>query len=136
MIEQFQWSCFVPMVCRKVDRKFEDLAILADRLPRLDGGYPVDHIMPGIEPIDPLKDLQADILAVRSGRMSPQEFISAWGRDWRKVVKDFDAFFKFADANNVPLDIDPRRPAGGVAPSDSTDGETDASTKAKENADE
>ncbi|TCA02737.1 phage portal protein [Rhizobium leguminosarum] len=136
MIEQFQWSCFVPMVCRKVDRKFEDLAILADRLPRLEGGYPVDHIMPGIEPIDPLKDLQADILAVRSGRMSPQEFISAWGRDWRKVVKDFDAFFRFADANNVPLDIDPRRPAGGVAPSGSTDGETDASTKAKENADE
>ncbi|NEJ81812.1 phage portal protein, partial [Rhizobium leguminosarum] len=136
MIEQFQWSCFVPMVCRKVDRKFEDLAILADRLPRFEGGYPVDHIMPGIEPIDPLKDLQADILAVRSGRMSPQEFISAWGRDWRKVVKDFDAFFKFADANNVPLDIDPRRPAGGVNPSGSTDGETDASTKAKENADE
>jgi lambda family phage portal protein len=117
LVEQMQWSIMVPMLCRKVDRRFIDLAILAGKLPDRKGGYPVDHIMPGIEPIDPLKDLQADILAVRSGRMSPQEFMSAWGRDWRKVVTDFDAFFKFADANNVPLDIDPRRPANGVNPS-------------------
>ncbi|MGG7581021.1 phage portal protein [Rhizobium sp. Nf11,1] len=131
LVEQIQWSVFVPMVCRKVDRRFLDYAIMADKLPKRPEGYPVDHIMPAIEPIDPLKDLQADILAVRSGRMSPQEFISAWGRDWRKVVKDFDAFFAFADANNVPLDIDPRRPAGGVAPAD-----TDKETKAnKEDAD-
>jgi lambda family phage portal protein len=117
LVHQIQWHVMVPMVCRKVDQRFLDLAILAGKLPARKDGYHVDHIMPAIEPIDPLKDLQADVLAVRSGRLSPQEFVSAWGRDWRKVVKDFDAFFKFADANNVPLDIDPRRPAGGVAPS-------------------
>jgi lambda family phage portal protein len=122
LVHQIQWHVMVPMVCRKVDRRFLDLAILAGKLPDRKDGYPVDHIMPAIEPIDPLKDLQADVLAVRSGRLSPQEFVSAWGRDWRKVVKDFDAFFKFADANNVPLDIDPRRPAGGVAPSLLEDG--------------
>lgn len=136
LVEQLQWSCCVPMFCRKVDRKFEDMAVIAGKLQRLPGGYRVDHIMPGIEPIDPVKDLQADILAVRSGRMSPQEFISAWGRDWRKVVTDFDAFFRFADANNVPLDIDPRRPAGGKAPSETSDGEASASNKGKDSADE
>jgi lambda family phage portal protein len=67
LVEQMQWSIMVPMLCRKVDRRFIDLAILAGKLPDRKGGYPVDHIMPGIEPIDPLKDLQADILAVRSG---------------------------------------------------------------------
>ncbi|NTI92272.1 phage portal protein [Agrobacterium rhizogenes] len=116
LVEQIQWQMVVPMVCRKVDRRFLDLAIMSGRLPNRKEGYAVDNIMPAIEPIDPMKDMQADILAVRAGRLSPQEFISAWGRDWRKVVKDFDAFFKFADANNVPLDIDPRRPANGASP--------------------
>ncbi|NLS02313.1 phage portal protein [Rhizobium sp. P32RR-XVIII] len=114
LVEQIQWGCFVPMVCRKVDQRFVEWAIMAGKLPNRKGGYQVDHVMPAIEPIDPKKDLEADILAVRAGRMSPQEFISAWGRDWRKVVTDFDSFFKFADANNVLLDIDPRRPANGA----------------------
>ncbi|MFD1328286.1 phage portal protein [Mycoplana ramosa] len=117
IVEQLQWGVFVPMVCRKVDRRFEELAVMAGKLrPRKDG-YRVDHVMPAVEPIDPKKDLEADILAVRSGRMSPQEFISAWGRDWRKVVTDFDSFFSFVDQNSVPLDIDPRRPwkGGGSA---------------------
>ncbi|WFS01601.1 phage portal protein [Rhizobium tumorigenes] len=129
LVEQIQWHVMMPMVCRKVDRRFVDLAILAGKLPNRKDGYPVDHVMPSIEPIDPMKDMQADILAVRSGRMSPQEFISGWGRDWRKVVKDFDAFFKFADANNVPLDIDPRRPAGGVQPSQIDDGSGEPTNK-------
>jgi lambda family phage portal protein len=108
-VEQVQWQVVVPMVCRKVDRRFEEYAVMSGRLPRRRNGYRVDHVMPAIEPIDPKKDLEADILAVRAGRMSPQEFISAWGRDWRKVVTDFDAFFRFIDDNNVLLDIDPRR---------------------------
>lgn len=114
LVEQIQWHIFVPSVCRKVDRRFEELAVMSGKLPARRDGYRVDHVMPAIEPIDPKKDLEADILAVRAGRMSPQSFISAWGHDWRKVVSDFDAFFKFADANNVLLDIDPRRPAAGA----------------------
>ncbi|KWV42121.1 hypothetical protein AS026_21165 [Rhizobium altiplani] len=114
LVEQIQWQIFVPMVCRKVDRRFAEYALMSGKLPSRKEGYRVDHVMPAVEPIDPKKDLEADILAVRAGRMSPQTFISAWGHDWRKVVSDFDAFFKFADANNVPLDIDPRRPANGA----------------------
>ncbi|MBB3315125.1 lambda family phage portal protein [Rhizobium sp. BK181] len=114
LVEQIQWQIFVPMVCRKVDRRFAEYALMSGKLPTRKEGYRVDHVMPAVEPIDPKKDLEADILAVRAGRMSPQTFISAWGHDWRKVVSDFDAFFKFADANNVPLDIDPRRPANGA----------------------
>lgn len=114
LVEQIQWLIFVPSVCRKVDNRFEEYAIMSGKLPPRRDGYRVDYVMPAIEPIDPKKDLEADILAVRSGRMSPQSFISAWGQDWRQVVTDFDAFFKFADANSVPLDIDPRRPAGGA----------------------
>lgn len=115
IVEQIQWGVFVPMVCRKVDRRFEELAVMAGKLRQRRDGYRVDHVMPAIEPIDPKKDLEADILAVRAGRLSPQEFISAWGRDWRKVVTDFESFFSFVDQNNVPLDIDPRRPSKGAS---------------------
>ncbi|MBB4952754.1 lambda family phage portal protein [Agrobacterium vitis] len=115
LVEQLQWHCFVPLVCRKVDRRFEDYATMAGVLSARRGGYPVNHVMPAVEPIDPKKDMEADILAVRSGRMSPQEFISSWGRDWRKVAKDFEAFFAFTDAHNITLDIDPRKPANGAA---------------------
>lgn len=118
LVEQMQWHMVVPMICRPVDRKFEQMGLMSGVLPRRKGGYRVDYVMPAVEPIDPKKDLEADILAVRSGRMSPQEFISAWGRDWRKVVTDFDAFFSFCDQNaleGLMFDIDPRRPANGGA---------------------
>jgi lambda family phage portal protein len=119
IIEQMQWHYIVPMFCRRVDRKFEDLATMSGILRQRREGYRVKHVMPAIEPIDPKKDLEADILAVRSGRMSPQEFISGWGRDWRTVVTDFDAFYKFCEANGLKdlmFDLDPRRPQSGAAP--------------------
>jgi capsid protein len=106
------------------------MGLMSGALPRRKGGYRVDYVMPAVEPIDPKKDMEADILAVRSGRMSPQEFISAWGRDWRKVVTDFDAFFSFCDQNalqGLMFDIDPRRPANGAvaAPRENQSGATD-----------
>ena len=127
LIEQIQWHVIVPMFCRRVDRRFEEMALMSGLLRNRRGGYRVSHVMPAVEPIDPKKDLEADILAVRSGRMSPQEFISGWGRDWRKVVKDFDAFFKFCDANGLQdlmFDLDPRRPQSGPVPAPQT-GESD-----------
>lgn len=108
-VEQVQWLNLVPMLMDRVVERWLDRAImgglLADRL----DGYGFDYVMPAREPIDPKKDLEADILAVRAGRMSPQEFISEWGRDWREVLDDTTAFLKELDARGIVLDIDPRR---------------------------
>jgi len=60
-------------------------------------------------PIDPKKDLEADILAVRAGRMSPQDFIGAWGRDWREVVADWETFLAEIDPKGLIFDLDPRQ---------------------------
>ena len=76
--------------------------------PRRDG-YRHLFVMPAHEPIDPKKDLEADILAVRAGRMSPQDFIEAWGRDWREVVAEYAAFLKETDAQGLVFDIDARQ---------------------------
>lgn len=128
LVEQLQWTLIVPRVCVPVHRRLIDRAILAGKIKDLRGGYRLDHIMPAVEPIDPKKDLEADILAVRAGRLSPQEFIAGWGRDWRDVVADTASFLEFLDRQGnggLPLDIDPRRPANGAAANTGNKGNAD-----------
>lgn len=101
----------LPQLIRPVVGWFEDAAVISGALRPRKGGYRWDFIMPAVDAIDPRKDLEADILAVRAGRMTPQEFIASWGQDWRKVVKDFNTFFEVLDktSSSIVLDIDPRK---------------------------
>lgn len=119
----------VPQLVRRVVGWFEDAAVMNGALRPRRGGYRWDFILPAVDPIDPRKDLEADILAVRAGRMTPQEFLGSWGQDWRKVVADFGTFFDVLDKTpgKLVLDIDPRRtsqtgvaqlPPGGANPTD------------------
>ena len=121
LIEQIQHQTVIPRLCDPVANRFVDRAILAGSLrPRADG-YRRTWIPPANEPVDAQKELDADIQAVRAGRMSPQEFITMWGRNWKKVLRDSQAFWKFCDDNKITLDIDPRRPmAGSPLPKDDT----------------
>lgn len=108
----------VPQLARRVVGWFEDAAVMNGALRPRRGGYRWDYILPAVDPIDPRKDLEADILAVRAMRMTPQEFIASWGQDWRKVVADFGAFFELLDKTpgNLVSDIDPRRTSqSGIA---------------------
>lgn len=124
LIEELQWLTLVPKLLNRVTAKFVEFAIMAGELRDIKAGYPRTYVMPAIERIDPKKDLEADILAVRAGQMSPQEFITAWGRDWRTVVAESTAFWKEADAAGLVLDIDARRTtqAGAAQPSADTNG--------------
>lgn len=109
LTEQVQTHVLVPQVMRRVTSWFVDAAIIGGVLKPRKDGYRFDYILPGVEPIDPRKDLEADILAVRSARMTPQEFIGSWGQDWRKVLADTKAFYDLADKQGSVFDIDPRR---------------------------
>ena len=109
LVEQEQEILLVPKLMRRVTGWWTDAALLAGVLPPRKDGYRWNFVMPAVEPIDPRKDLEADILAVRSGRMTPQDFIGSWGMDWRKALADRKAFFATADADGIVLDIDPRR---------------------------
>lgn len=104
-----QWHMLAPQVLDRVIARFVDRAIMAGRLRPRQGGYPVEVIMPAHEPVDPKKDLEADILAVRAGRMSPQDFIGAWGRDWRAVMAEYAEFFAEADKAGAIFDTDARQ---------------------------
>lgn len=109
LTEQEQHLILEPQLMRRVTGWFSEAAIMAGVLRSRPRGYRWNYVMPAVEPIDPRKDLEADILAVRAGRMTPQEFIGGWGQDWRKVVADTSTFFEQLDRTNLVLDIDPRR---------------------------
>jgi lambda family phage portal protein len=109
LVEQQQWLSLVPMLMHRVSERFLDIAITAGKLKERKAPYMREYVMPAVVPIDPLKDLKADILAVRAGRISPQEFINEWGRDWRKVLAETKQFWAEADKDGLTLDIDPRR---------------------------
>lgn len=111
LCEQTQEHVLVPQLMRRTTGWFIDAAIMAGELKPRRPGYRWNYILPAVEPVDPRKALEADILAVRSGRMTPQEFIGAWGQDWRKVIADTTAFFRMLDAQpgGLVLNIDPRR---------------------------
>ncbi len=113
IIEQMQWLCVIPKMMRPTIRQFNDAAILSGILPDRRGGWPVEYVMPANEPIDPVAEMKADILAVRAGRISPQQFIESYGRPWRTVLDETAAFFKYLDDEGMVLDIDPRKVSQG-----------------------
>jgi capsid protein len=114
LVEQFQWLTLVPMFLQPVWERFISLAIDAGELPYRTHGYPVEWLMPANEPIDPLKDLQADILAVRSGRMTWDQFVASWGNDPTTQLETIALWQKTLDEKNVVLDSDPRRTARNI----------------------
>ncbi len=83
--------------------------MLAGIIPERRTPYRTQWVTPAWEPINPNDDIEADMKSVRTGRMSPQEFVSAWGNDWRKVQDQTAAFYKRADRMGLVFDIDPRR---------------------------
>lgn len=112
VIEQFQWLTLVPMLLDPIWERWVEVAQDAGVLPRrAPGFYAVEWIMPANEPIDPIKDMQADMLAVRTGRMTWSQYCGAWGIDGDAQLDEVATWLKDLDRLGVSLDIDPRRPA-------------------------
>lgn len=109
LVEQIQWHVVIPAFCEPVRRRFLQRASIAGIVSGDLSRYRGEWVPPANEPIDPLKDLNADILAVRSGRMTPQQFFAGWGQDWRQALAQHSEFWAQADAAGLVLDIDPRR---------------------------
>lgn len=108
LIEQLQWGVVIPRLCTPVVERFIAFARMGGII-REGVTVDVSWVTPANEPIDPKKDLEADIMAVRAGRMTPQEFIAGWGRDPEEVVSGWSDFIAQIDAAGLVFDIDPRR---------------------------
>ena len=139
-MEALQWQLLVPGLCQPVWQRFVLAAQAAGRLP--EGEITADWTAPRFEAVDPLKDIQADVLAVRAGVMTLKEAIARQGYEPAQVLAEIAATNAELDALGLVLDTDPRRstktgqdkgvgdaPSFGSFPSDpAQSGQTDETT--------
>lgn len=93
-IEQFQYSIFAFQVLRPIWRRWMETAVLAGVLPFRDwieNRAEYESVLwqpPGFDWVDPLKDVQASILAIRAGLDSRDRLIRERGMDPEAVDQD------------------------------------------------
>ena len=106
-MEALQWQLLVPGLCRPVWQRFVATAQAIGALPA--GTIEAEWTAPRFEAVDPLKDIQADILAVRGGLMTLKEAIARQGYDPAHVLAEIGATNAELDALGIVLDTDPRK---------------------------
>lgn len=112
-VAQTQYNHIIPRACEPVAQRFLDRCILAGSLRARADGFPHEWVPPADEPVDPKRELDADIAAARAGRMSPQQFVALWGYHWKAIIRDAKKFWEAVDNAKLTFDIDPRKPLSG-----------------------
>ena len=132
-VEAFQHSVLVYQYLRKVWTHWFDAAVLAGRLPISATRYnarPADFraykaISPRAAWVDPLKDRQAAILALKAGIIAPQDVIEAEGYDLEETYTRIAEAAALAQKLGITIDYGARTQSlGTTQPSGGT--ETDA----------
>jgi lambda family phage portal protein len=105
-----QHHVIIFQLCRPVWNRWLDIALLANALPFKDAASlrEVKWIPQGFDWVDPLKDQQAQQMAVRNGFKSRSEVISELGYDAEEIDQEIEADNKRADNANLTFDSDPR----------------------------
>jgi lambda family phage portal protein len=112
LIDELQWTVFVPLFCDKVWNWFREAAMLAGVPGAADAR--MTWTVPRKMLVDPAREIPATIREVRAGLTSPQEAIRELGNDPAQVLDEWEAYTKDLDRRGLVLDVDPRRvaPAG------------------------
>ncbi len=108
MVVQMQTQTVIPMFCEPVWRWFVEMAQVAGLLPA-DREITATWQPPRFESVNPLQDVQADMLEVRAGFSTLPEQISRRGRDPEEVIEEWSSFAAQTDARDLVFDSDPRR---------------------------
>jgi len=96
-VEQLQHNVVVHMFCRPVWERFVRLAVLTGDLPARDFGRDPDAytrcawLPPKFDYVDPMKDVQAEIMAIDAGLKSRSQAISERGYDAEQVDAEIAA---------------------------------------------
>jgi len=88
--------------CRPTAWEFLDAAVLSGKLDLpgyMQNPWPYRDIVwqpPGMQPVDPLREVKASIEEMTAGLRSPQEIAQARGRDLEEIYKEIDAAKKLS----------------------------------------
>ena len=110
--EQYQHQVIVFQMCRPIWRAWVAAAVGSGALPYvkdLSPYYDVKWIPPGFAWVDPLKDIKAQIMAVRAGFKSRAEAVSEQGYDAGDIDREIAADNTRADELGLEYDSDPRK---------------------------
>jgi lambda family phage portal protein len=109
--EQFQHQVLAFQMCQPIWRRWIQAALEAEALP-YDGDpaaySEVKWIPPGFAWVDPLKDIKAQMMAVRAGFKSRSEVVSEQGYDAEAIDREIAADNRRADDLGLNYDTDPR----------------------------
>lgn len=108
MVTMMQWLVVIPMFCQPVWDWFVEACQLAGLLPA-DAVIPAEWDPPRFEMVNPLQDVQADLVETRAGFASPQQMIAKRGYDPETVWGEWKDFAAAVDQMNLSFDSDPRR---------------------------
>jgi lambda family phage portal protein len=112
LIEELQWTVFIPQFCDRVFGWFKEAAQLAGIPGATDAT--ICWTVPRKMLVDPAREIPATIKEVRAGLTSPQEAIRELGNDPDHILDEWEEFAAELDKRALVLDLDPRRvaPAG------------------------
>ncbi|OSM07666.1 putative lambda family phage portal protein [Magnetofaba australis IT-1] len=125
-MEQIQRMVLIHQFCRPVWERWMDQAVLSGALPLPD--YPkrrreylaVKWIPQGWQWVDPQKEFNAIIWAIRAGLVSRAEAVSTYGYDIEEIDREIAADNRRADDLGLVFDSDARRTSRSGVSRDST----------------
>jgi lambda family phage portal protein len=107
--EQFQHQVIVFQMCRPIWRSWLKAAVLSGALSNAAAGTDAKWIPSGFAWVDPLKDIKAQIMAVRAGFKSRAEVVSEQGYDAEAIDREIAADNARADELGLEYDSDARK---------------------------
>lgn len=123
-IEQLQHNVIVHQFCRPIWERFVTVAVLSGALPARDfEANPIPYLSaewlpPRFDYVDPKKDVEAEILAVKGGLKSRSQSIAERGYDAEQVDAEIAAERKRAEALGLSFESMPAAPATPPAEED------------------
>ena len=123
-MDALQAQVIIPAFCMPIWRWFIEAAFTAGLIPTADVG--VKWVPPRREPIDPLKDAQADQIAMRTMSKHLGQVLAENGVDMEAHLEEVAEINALMDRLGIASDADPRRDA--AAPVEMEDGEDDDET--------
>lgn len=110
MMDVLRQAVFIPHL-EWIWRCMIDVAVAVGKLPA-DTPYGVEHHCPPWQPIDPMKQAEADKVMIRTGQKTLYEVVTARGKVFEEHLAEIAASNKLIDRLGLTLDSDPRRTDG------------------------